>query len=177
MIKKQQALNVHFIPCDKLTQRFQMLGYNSITQDIDQTEFCAILASSKLLKADFPAKDERWGRFYSKFIVMDQSDQSGPSRKRYSLAPTQIALIFLAQGSVQVKARAICELYTDAQFINPSPISIKDRKKFSERPQERLSRDDQLHDTNLNKDQLRCIISIFVNISLVLLPMYASDFP
>ena len=29
----------------------------------------------------------------------------------------------------------------------------------------------------MSKEQLRCILSIFVNISLTLLPLYASDFP
>lgn len=29
----------------------------------------------------------------------------------------------------------------------------------------------------LTKDQLRCIVSIFVNLALVLIPLYASDFP
>ena len=88
MIKKQQSLNIHLIPCQKLKSRFQFVGSDSTNQTIDQTEFCAILASCKLLKADFPDKDERWERFYSKFIVMDQEDPSRPWRKRYSLIPT-----------------------------------------------------------------------------------------
>jgi len=44
---------------------------------------------------------------------MDQEDPSRPWRKRYSLAPTQIALIFLAQGDTTVKAKAICELFSE----------------------------------------------------------------
>ncbi len=31
--------------------------------------------------------------------------------------------------------------------------------------------------SKLSKEQLKCIISIFVNISLTLLPLYASDYP
>ena len=74
MIKKQQSLNIHFIPCEKIKHKFELGCSSSASQDIDQTAFCAILAASKLLKADFPSKDERWTRFYSKFIVMDQGD-------------------------------------------------------------------------------------------------------
>ena len=96
MIKKQQSLNIHLIPCEKIKQRFQLVCHDSINQDIDQREFSAILAASKLLKADFPTTDERWQRFYKKFIVMDKADPSRPWRKRYSLVPTKIGLIFLA---------------------------------------------------------------------------------
>ena len=50
----------------------------------------------KLLKADFPQTDERWQRFYSKFMVMDPMDARRSNRKRYSKIETQIGLIFLA---------------------------------------------------------------------------------
>ena len=88
MIKKQQSLNIHFIPCQKLKVRFQTVCSNSINQSISQSEFCAILAASKLLRSDFPDIDNRWKEFYSKFIVMDQTDPAQPWRKRYSLVPT-----------------------------------------------------------------------------------------
>ena len=35
MIKKQQALNIHFIPCEKIKQRFELGSSNSASQDID----------------------------------------------------------------------------------------------------------------------------------------------
>ncbi len=73
-----------------------MRNSTSIDQDLEEREFCAILAASKLLKADFPTKDVRWKSFYSKFVVMDQNDPSHPSRKHYSLVPTQIAMIYLS---------------------------------------------------------------------------------
>ena len=34
-----------------------------------------------------------------------------------------------------------------------------------------------MREAMLSKEQLKCIISIFVNVALVLLPMYASDYP
>ena len=110
MIKKQQSLNVHCIPCDKIAERFRMVR-GADQEDINQTEFSSVLAACKLLKADFPTKDERWCRFYSKFIVMDLAEQNGPQHKRYSLLPTQIALFFLAMGTLDVKAKAICDLF------------------------------------------------------------------
>jgi len=60
MIKKQQSLNIHFIPCAKITQRFDQLNNKSGAEDVNQTEFCTILVLLKLLKADFPKTDERW---------------------------------------------------------------------------------------------------------------------
>ena len=36
---------------------------------------------------------------------------------------------------------------------------------------------DRMRESMLSKEQLKCIISIFVNVALVLLPMYASDYP
>ena len=123
MIKKQQGLNIHLIPCDKFRQRFQLVCSSSLKQDVDDREFCAILAACKLLKADFSKKDERWMRFYSKFVVMDQGSQEGEWRKRYSLVPTQIALIFLAQGTSDIKARAICDLFDSNDFLSPSPAN------------------------------------------------------
>ena len=131
-------------------------------EDINQTEFSSVLAACKLLKADFPTKDERWCRFYSKFIVMDLAEQNGPQHKRYSLLPTQIALFFLAMGTPDVKAKAICDLFLAA------PVNKQKNEEQYEQ---------QLATTILSKEQLKCIISIFVNISLVLLPMYASDYP
>ena len=47
---------------------------------------------------------------------MDQNDPQNPDRKLYSLVPTQIALFFLAQGTADEKAKAICELFTDEVF-------------------------------------------------------------
>ena len=40
-----------------------------------------------------------------------------------------------------------------------------------------MSQEDKLAHLRFSKEQLRCILSIFVNISLTLLPIYASDFP
>ena len=56
-------------------------------QDINAVEFSAVLAFCKLLKADLPIRDERWSRFYSKFIVID-SAEDGIGQKRYSLLHT-----------------------------------------------------------------------------------------
>lgn len=57
-------------------------------------------------------------------MVMEKQDSNRVWRKRYSLIETQIALIFLAQGTNDTKARAICELFSSNQFVNPSPIGI-----------------------------------------------------
>lgn len=138
-------------------------------QDINSVEFSSVLAACRLLKADFPTKDERWSRFYSKFIVIDHTDEryeeEGPQHKRYSLLPTQIALFFLAQGTPEEKAQAICNLFRDASD------RAKDKKLTEEELRQVYS------EIWLSTDQLKCIVSIFVNIALVLLPMYASDYP
>jgi len=44
-------------------------------------------------------------------MVMDPVDPRRETRKRYSKIETQIGLLFLAQGSIREKARAICGLY------------------------------------------------------------------
>ena len=82
-------------------------------QDISQTDFRAILANSKLLRADLPRTDERWTRFYSKFLVVEEAENAqGRSRRRYALIPTLIALITLSQGAPDVKAKSVCELFS-----------------------------------------------------------------
>mmetsp|Transcript_30591 Transcript_30591/g.37736 ORF Transcript_30591/g.37736 Transcript_30591/m.37736 type:complete len:158 (+) Transcript_30591:610-1083(+) len=40
-----------------------------------------------------------------------------------------------------------------------------------------MSLEEKLGHLRLSREQLRCILSIFVNISLTLLPIYASDYP
>lgn len=105
---------------------------------------------------------------------MDQMDPAQPWRKRYSLVPTQIALIFLAQGDNLMKSKAICELFSEDQFLQPSPPGIH---KHNEALGGDRSHEDDLEETMLSQEQLKCVISIFVNISLVLLPIFASDFP
>ena len=92
MIKKQSMLNIHYIPCDKLKSRFSTAFGRNTTQDLSQREFSTLLSKSKLLKDDFPMTDERWTRFYSKFVVIEGTGQNA----RYSLVPTLVALIFLA---------------------------------------------------------------------------------
>lgn len=74
MMKKQEDLNLHHIPCTKLTSVFEgVCGNNNLDCEISQVDFCAILASCKLLKADFPRTDERWQRFYSKFVIINET--------------------------------------------------------------------------------------------------------
>jgi hypothetical protein len=70
-----------------------------VDSEISQTEFCAILARLKLLKADLPRTDERWKRFYQKFIVVDSNEDDNTNKtynERYSPVPTLVALIFLS---------------------------------------------------------------------------------
>ena len=85
-----------------------------------------MLVSLKLLKADFPRTDSRWLNFYSKFVVSDDSEV-GPAAKngRFELTPALIALISLSQGTNDVKAKAICELFSGKRFLKPAPIGIK----------------------------------------------------
>ena len=97
-------------------------------------------------------------------------------RRRYSLVPLQVALIFLAQGKPEIKAKAICELFSGDEFLNPSPAGIN-KRQYGQGPQDLENVEDRLRDTMMTHKQLRQIISIFVNISLKLLPVYASDFP
>ena len=66
-------------------------------------------------------KDERWSEFYSKFIVIDETKQHVSKSEmdfdaKYTLIPTIIALIFLAQGNAEHKAKAIAELFSQHSF-------------------------------------------------------------
>ena len=106
-------LNLHYIPCEKLKQRFTGPYEWNSTQDLTQKEFSSILSKSKLLKDDFPMTDERWTRFYSKFVVVEGSGR----QSKYSLVPTLVALIFLSQGNSDQKAIAIAELVSEHKFI------------------------------------------------------------
>lgn len=72
MVKRQQELNIHLIPCQKIRDRFQMVTKSHLDQNLTQVEFCAVLANCKLLKADYPRTDQRWKRFYSKFVVTEE---------------------------------------------------------------------------------------------------------
>ena len=85
----------------KLKQKIEACLEDEIDVDVSEAEFCAILADSKLLRADFPTTDARWKRFYSRFIVMDYSSSSGLGEngvavQRYCMVPVLIALIFLS---------------------------------------------------------------------------------
>lgn len=67
------------------------------------------LAKLKLLNDDYPQTDERWVRFYSKFVVTDDRQEE----PRFSLLHALIALYFLCQSPADVKAKAICDLFTN----------------------------------------------------------------
>ena len=125
MIKKQSMLNIHYIPCDKLKVRFSSAFERNTTQDLSQKEFSTLLTKSKLLKDDFPMTDERWTRFYSKFIVVEGSGRTA----RYSLVPTLVALIFLAQGNAEEKAHAIGELFSEHRFMQSAKGSISSENR------------------------------------------------
>ena len=169
MIKKQSMLNIHYIPCEKLKTKFCTAFERNATQDLSQGEFSHLLAKSKLLKDDFPMTDERWTRFYSKFIVIEGSSENA----RYSLVPTLVALIFLAQGNSEEKAAAIGELFSEHHFMQSRNGTISSEN----RPSQDGRMSGQLRDSVLSRDQLRCILTIFINIALILLPLYASDYP
>ena len=160
--------------------------------ELTQTEFCAMLVNCKLLKADFPRQDERWLKFYSKLTVVDETGHgSEQTRGRYELVPIMIALVGLSQGTADVKAKAICELFSGKRFLKPQPLGIRATKSrmgggagqrsHSSNPDEgaipdgRPSMDEYTRKAVLTKDQLRSIISIVVNLSLSLLPIFASD--
>ena len=124
MLEKQDTLNLHHVPCTKLKQIFEdVCGGDTLDCEISQVDFCAILANCKLLKADFPRTDERWQRFYQKFVVVDATN--GRSRAKYHLTPTLIALIMLTQGSPDIKAKAICELFCGQRLLKPAPLGIR----------------------------------------------------
>ena len=69
-------------------------------------------------------RDERWSEFYSKFIVIDENKKRVSKSEmdhdaKYTLIPTIIALIFLAQGNAEHKAKAIGELFSQHSFYQP----------------------------------------------------------
>ena len=184
IIKKQESLNLHLIPCTKLKQRFEQLCEGDFEKSISQTELCAILVNCKLLRADFPRNDPRWQNFYAKFIVVDESEVGQNAQRYYALTPSLIALIALSQGSADVKAKAICELFSGRRFLKPAPLGIRAPKTNREGRSEifsentlagRPSMEEPTKMARLTKDQLHCIVSIIVNVSLTLLPLYASD--
>lgn len=138
--------------------------------DITQQEFCASLAKLKLLNDDYPQDDERWIRFYAKFVVTDgKSDEP-----RFSLLHALIALYFLCQSPPDIKAKAVCDLFTDYNVFEEDQSSNIFGLQTSQR---KLDYEKRLTDTFLSREQLHCIVSTFVNVSLALLPLYASDFP
>ena len=60
MIKKQQSLNLHFIPCAKIMHWFNKVTANRDAKVINTKEFYTILRAINLLKADCSMTDERW---------------------------------------------------------------------------------------------------------------------
>jgi hypothetical protein len=81
------------------------------------------------------------------------------------LIPALIALYFLSQGSTENKAKAICDIFSDYTFFQEDSASTG------------IFGLQRLRETQISKDQLHCIISTFTNLALVLLPLYASNFP
>lgn len=98
--KKQLSLNIHFVSCGKIKQRFEPLIMATTRGDLSQQEFCTQLAKLKLLKDDYPQTDERWVRFYSKFVVFEEK----AAEPRFSLLHALIALFYLSQSPADVKA-------------------------------------------------------------------------
>lgn len=144
-------------------------------KDLTKKEFSNLLASQKLLKDDYPRTDERWADFYSKFIVIDETKKKVAKSEmdldaKYALIPTIIALIFLAQGNAENKAKTIGELFSEHSFYQPGIANVN--KKHLDPTLE-----GHLAETFITPQQLRCIVSIFVNLALVLLPLYAVDYP
>ena len=155
MLKKQQGLQIHFIPCAKLRSRFDQVTISNVHQDITHTEFCAILASLKLLKADLPRTDERWINFYKKFVIVDanEGEEDRIYNERYSTVPTLIALTYLSQGSPDVKSKAICELFTQQQFLEPEMPGISKWTAYrAERQRLSESYELSLDETMLSKE-------------------------
>jgi hypothetical protein len=96
-------------------------------------------------------------RFYSKFVVTDAKADD----QLFSLLHALVALLFLCQGTTELKAKAICDLYSDLEAIREGP-----------KPQ-----NESLSETYLDIEQVSSIVSTIANVSLILLPLYASDFP
>ena len=80
--------------------------------------------------------------------------------------PTLVALIFLSQGNSEQKALAIAELFSEQKFMGSAMGSFRDSIGSN-----------QLKEIVLSSEQLKCILTIFVNVSLILLSLYASDYP
>ena len=59
-------------------------------------------------------------KFYSHLTVVDESDTGvAANRGRYELVPALIALLVLSQGTAEVKAKAICELFSGRRLLKP----------------------------------------------------------
>ena len=88
-----------------------------------------MLVNCKLLQADFPRQDDRWINFYSKLTVVDESEIGlAATRGRYELIASLVALITLSQGSTDVKAKVICELFSGRKFLKRQPLGIRANK-------------------------------------------------
>ena len=85
-----------------------------------------MLVNCKLLQADFPRQDDRWINFYSKLTVVDESEIGlAATRGRYELIASLVALITLSQGSTDVKAKVICELFSGRKLLKRQPLGIR----------------------------------------------------
>ena len=177
MLKKQETLHLHLNPCEKLKARSDKAIRNGrLDQVISESEFQALLVNLKLLQADAPSQDDRWLRFYSKLQVVDETSAQGVW---YDLTPIMIALFALSQGTNGTKAKAICELFTIKKLLKPADKGIRAKRNAAARDdvstESRPSLDEFIRKAHLRKDQLRMILSILVNLSFYLLPMFASD--
>ena len=119
--------------------------------------------------------DERWTHFYSKFVVEDQPQEisqntARQAEPRYKLIPTLIALVFLSQGNAENKAKAIADLYSDHSFFLPGITNVA-------REQLGSSIQSKLNEKILPQKQLKTIVTIFINVALILLPLFSADYP
>ena len=119
---------------------------------------------------------------------MDESEAIGESSKRnlkgrYETLSILIALIALSQGTQDIKAKAICELFVGKRLLKPTPVGIRASKvavarannRNSNSKEKRCSIDDQAKTAVLTREHIRQVIAIVVNLSLTLLPLFASD--
>lgn len=134
--------------------------------------------------------DDRWTSFYCKFktINHDSDTEELPKKVNYNLLHILTALLCLSKGENAMKSLAICEYFTNRFFLKMLPnqalwpknyFPIRSRGMESIR---NLNMDQykayelrQMKSLFLSRLALMTIVTVIVNLSLRLVPLYAID--
>ena len=158
-------------------------------QEVTELEFATFMGHQKLLQYNYKA-DNRWTDFYRYFQtrIPEQGFDEPVFRDTYDFMIIMTGLISLSQSESSVKSMLLAEYFTNRSFIKKRPnYSLWPRYYYPirERPdsiksiklnQYRQKEQDALKSIFLTKEALHTIVSVIVNMSLLLVPLLASDY-